>query len=49
MKLYGQQSAKAGGKERTLDIERIVADLKRERERLSRAIAALEGMEIRRR
>jgi hypothetical protein len=28
-----------------LDIERIVADLKRERDRLSRAIAALEGLD----
>lgn len=28
-----------------MDIERIVADLKRERERLSRAVAALEGIE----
>jgi hypothetical protein len=30
-------------KEQTLDLERIVADLKQERDRLSRAIAALEG------
>jgi Spy/CpxP family protein refolding chaperone len=28
-----------------LDLERIVADLKRERDRLSRAIAALEGID----
>ena len=28
-----------------MDIERIVADLKRERDRLSRAITALEGAE----
>jgi hypothetical protein len=31
------------GKEQTLDLERILADLKQERDRLSRAIAALEG------
>ena len=30
-------------KEQTLDLERILADLKQERDRLSRAIAALEG------
>jgi hypothetical protein len=30
-------------KEQTVDLERILADLKQERERLSRAIAALEG------
>ena len=30
-------------KERILDLTRIVADLKQERERISRAIAALEG------
>jgi hypothetical protein len=30
-------------KEQTVDLERILADLKQERDRLSRAIAALEG------
>jgi hypothetical protein len=30
-------------KEQIVDLERIVADLKQERDRLSRAIAALEG------
>jgi len=44
VKLYSADySHNPWGKERTLDIERIVADLKRERARLSGAIAALEG------
>jgi hypothetical protein len=31
------------GKEHVLDLERIVADLRQERDRISRAIAVLEG------